>query len=98
MAKWHWLLSAALAAMSSVATVQAQEEDEHARAVDVDEIPAPARDAIREHVGDGYLLEVVEKWQNGELVYAGRIRRPHSDHVTVTVDAAGHILDVKVVR
>ena len=94
MAKWHWLLSAALTAMSSVATVQAQEEDEHARTVDLDEIPAPARGAIREHVRNGILEEVWERWQNGEPVYAGRIRRTGGS-IVVTVDAAGDVLDLR---
>jgi hypothetical protein len=104
MAKWRWMLSAALAAMSTVATVQAQkegqaqEEDENARAVDIEEIPAPARRAIRLHIGTGRLMEVVEKWQNGEPVYAGRITHPHGTHITVTVDAAGDVLDLKVIR
>jgi hypothetical protein len=98
MAKWHWLLSAALVATSSVTTVQAQDEDHHARAVDVDQIPAPARRAIRQHIGVGRLMEVVKKWQNGRPVYAGHISHPHGSHLTVTVDAEGHVLDLKTIR
>jgi hypothetical protein len=94
MAKWHWLLSAALAAMSSVATVQAQEEGENAQTVDIDKIPAPARRAIREHISDGILEEVWETWRNGEPVYSGRIRRKGGP-IVVTVDAAGDVLDLK---
>lgn len=97
MARWRWLLSAALAAsaISSVATVQAQGgEDENGRPVSIDEIPAPARDTISEHVGAGILMEVVEETgQNGEPVYEGRIRHGPR-RLSIWVDAAGNVLDM----
>lgn len=96
MARWCWLLSAALAASMtwSVATAQAQEEDDNAAAVSIDDVPAPVQDAILSHVGAGILAEVVKTTeQNGEPVYKARIR--HDGRViTVRVDASGHVLDV----
>jgi hypothetical protein len=96
MARWRWLLWAALAAsaISSVATVQAEEEYENEAPVSIDELPAPARDAILRHVGAGRLMEVVqETGQGGEPVYEGRIR--HGKRlVTVRVDAAGNTLEI----
>jgi hypothetical protein len=83
------LLSAALAAsvISSVATVQAKGP------VDIDQIPAPARDAIMGHVGAGHLVEVDEETWQGEPAYEGHIRQELRD-VTIWVDAAGNILDL----
>lgn len=99
MARWRWLLSAALAAsamsMSSVATVQAEEEPEDVRPVSIDEIPAPARDAILRQVGTGTLTEVVEvTWHGGEPVYVGRIDQGKRKG-TVWVDAAGNLLEIR---
>ena len=76
MARWRRLLAAALvaSAISSGATVQAQEEVESARPVSIDQIPAPARDAILSQVGSGTLSEVLEATgQSGEPMYVGRI-------------------------
>jgi hypothetical protein len=81
-------------AISSVATVQAEEENENGRPVSIDEIPAPAQNAILEHVRDGRLMEVVEETgPNGEPVYEGRISHG-TRKLTVTVDAAGNVLDL----
>jgi hypothetical protein len=98
MARWRWLLSAALAAsaISSVATVQAEEESENENggAVSIDEIPAPARDAILRHVGSGMLMEVVqETGESGQPVYKGRIRDGERV-ILVWVDAAGNVVDI----
>jgi hypothetical protein len=96
MARWRWLLSAALvaSAISSVATVQAEEENENVRPVSIDEIPAPARDAILREVGIGILTEVVEvTGQSGEPVYVGRITQGKRKG-TVWVDAAGNLLEI----
>jgi hypothetical protein len=96
MARWRWLLSVALAAspISSAATVQADDQNENERPVDIDAIPAPARDAILEHVRTGWLMDVVEETgQSGEPVYEGRIRHPTHD-LTVRVDAAGNVLEI----
>ena len=94
MARWRWLLSAALAAstMSSVATVQAQREDADQRRVTIDEIPAPARDVIMMHVGSGTLMSVaVETGKGGELEYGARIYFG-SYKLILWVDAEGNIL------
>jgi hypothetical protein len=97
MARWRWLLSAALAAsaISSVATVQAEEEgNENERPVSIDEIPAPARDAILRQVGTGILTEVLEETGPGrEPVYEGHIDQGKRKGV-VRVDAAGNILEI----
>jgi hypothetical protein len=96
MARWRWLLSAALAAsaISSVATAQAQEENLNERPVSIDEIPAPARDAILEHVRSGRLMEVVEETgQRGEPVYEGRISQGKRKTM-ILVDAAGNVLEI----
>jgi hypothetical protein len=96
-------MSAALAAsaISSVATVQAEEENaqqkgnETERPVSIDEIPAPARDAILTQVGTGTLMQVVEETAPGaEPVYVGRISLG-TRRVTVRVDAAGNILLIR---
>jgi hypothetical protein len=95
MARWRWLLSAALAASatSNVATVQAEEGSETARAVSIDEIPAPARDAILGHVGTGVLMEVQEETgQGGEHVYEASIKRQGRREHTILVDESGNIL------
>ena len=90
MARWRWLLWAALAAsaISSVATVQANGP------VDIAEIPAPARDAIMRHVGSGTLMEIDEETWQGEPAYEGHIHNEEGD-VTIWVDAAGNILEVE---
>jgi hypothetical protein len=84
---WRWLLSAALAAsaMSSVATVQAKGP------VDIDQIPAPAREAILSHVGAGRLVGVDEETWQGEPAYEAHIQKQLSN-VTIWVDAAGNVL------
>jgi hypothetical protein len=89
MARWCWLLSAALAAsaISSVATAQADGP------VSIEDIPAPARDAILRHVGSGFLMEVVEETSQGEPVYEGRINHAGGE-LTVVVDAAGNTLEI----
>jgi hypothetical protein len=94
MARWRWLLSAALAAsaISSVATVQAEVGDDNGVPVSIDEIPAPARDAIMRHVGTGTLMKVQEATgQGGEPIYGGRIYFGTSKLI-IWVDAAGNIL------
>jgi hypothetical protein len=93
MARWRWFLAAALtaSATSSVATVQAQDQVENERTVSIDDIPAPARDAILNHVTDGMLMQVVEGTQGGQPVYEGRINKG-TRRVTVWVDAAGNVL------
>ena len=96
MARWRWLLTAALAASatSSVATVQAEEANQNERSVSIEEIPAPARDAILEHVRTGTLTSVVETTgQRGEPVYEGRISHG-TRNLTITVDAAGNVLAI----
>jgi hypothetical protein len=99
MARWSWLLSAVLAtsAISSVATVQAQEEEEEnakARPVSIDEIPAPARDAILTQVGTGTVTEVLEvTGLRAQTVYIGRITQGKRKG-TVWVDAAGNLLAI----
>jgi hypothetical protein len=95
--RWRWLLSAALvaSAISSVATVQAQEENENERPVSIDEIPAPARDEIMRQVGTGVLEEVLEETgQGGEPVYEGRINQGKRKGI-VRVDAAGNLLEIR---
>jgi hypothetical protein len=95
MARLGWLVQAALAALaiSSVATVQAKEDNEKQGPVSIDEIPAPAREAILGRVGAGTLMEVVEKTGQNGPVYKGRINRgPY--YLFVTVDAAGNILEL----
>jgi hypothetical protein len=95
MVRWRWLLSAALAAsaISSVATVQAEEEDHDEAAVSIDEIPAPARDTILRHVGAGVLMGVREETgDRGEPVYKAHIRG--SPNLTIWVDAAGNIVQM----
>ena len=97
MARWRWLLTAALAAsaFSCVAPVQAEEENENGRPVSIDEIPAPARDAILRQLGIGTLTEVVEETgQGGERVYEGRIRQGKRRGI-VWVDAAGNLLGIR---
>jgi hypothetical protein len=94
MARWHFLLSAALAAsaISSVATVQAEEVNDTGTPVSIDEIPAPARDAILRHVGAGTLMTVHEgTGQGGEPVYGGRIYFG-TYKLIIWVDAAGNVL------
>jgi len=78
----------AASAISSVATVQAAEGP-----VSIDQIPAPARDAILSHVGAGLLMEVDEETWQGEPAYEGHIRHGDRD-LTIWVDAAGDILEI----
>jgi hypothetical protein len=89
MARWRWLLAAALAAsaISSVATVQAEEEGP----VPIDEIPAPAREAILREASGGVLMKVHYETWSGQPMYEGHIRQGTRD-VIVWVDAAGHVL------
>ncbi|HTQ45866.1 MAG TPA: hypothetical protein VMI75_24090 [Polyangiaceae bacterium] len=103
MARWRWLLAAALVApaISSVATVQAEvataqaeEENVNVRPVSIDEIPAPARDTILSQVGAGTLGEVLEvTGLREEPVYVGRINQGKRKG-TVWVDAAGNLLAI----
>jgi hypothetical protein len=96
MARWRWLLSAALAAsaISSIATAQSEDELTDEGPVPIEEIPAPARDAILREAGGGTLMEVHEEtWQNGKPVYEGHIRQG-TRTVTIWVDAEGNILHV----
>jgi hypothetical protein len=82
----------AASAISSVATVQAAEQSENERPVSIDEIPAPARDAILRHRGAGTLMAVVEDTgQGGEPEYGARIYFG-SYKLIIWVDAAGNIL------
>lgn len=97
MARWRRLLSAGLAAsvISCVATVQPEEENQSEPTFSLGEIPAPARDAIRRHVGSGRLMQVQEETgKNGEPVYKGRIRQGEL-MLTIRVDAAGNILSIR---
>jgi hypothetical protein len=83
----------AASAISSVATVEAQEENETERPVSIEDIPAPARDAILSQVGAGIVTEVVEETRPGrEPVYEGHINQGKRKGV-VRVDAAGNILE-----
>jgi hypothetical protein len=94
MARWRRLLWAALAAsaISCVATVQPEEDNESERTVSIDRIPAAARDAIRKHVGSGRLMQVhMETGPNGKPVYKARISHVGTI-LTIRVDAAGHLL------
>ena len=93
MARWRWLLSVALAAsaISCVATVPEDEQNESEGHVSIGDIPAPARDAILRHVGSGRLMNVVETSERGQPVYRGRISQG-AHQVTIWVDAAGNIL------
>jgi hypothetical protein len=93
-ARWRWLLSAALAAsaISAVATVEAQEADENGGAVSIDEIPAPARAAIQREVGTGWLMGVYEETWHGQPAYRGRIYKG-SRNLSIWVDAEGNILE-----
>jgi hypothetical protein len=99
MASWRWLLSAALAAsaISSVATVQAEEENENEGPVSTDEIPAPALDAILRHVGGGRLMGIQEETgQRGEPEYVGRISQGGraGRQLIIRVDEAGNVLGI----
>jgi hypothetical protein len=88
------LLWAALAAsaISCVATVQPEEENQSERSVSFDEIPAPAHETIRRHVGAGRLMQVQEETgQNGEPVYRARISHGATT-LTIRVDATGNLL------
>jgi hypothetical protein len=97
MASWRWLLSAALvaSATTSVVTVQAEEEIKNEGPVSIDEIPAPARDAILRYVGAGTLTGVLEETsQTGEPVYQGRIMHGKRE-LKIWVDAAGNVVDIR---
>ena len=85
-------------AISSVATVQAEEEDKNEAVLPVDEgpisidqIPAAARETILREAGGGTLMMVHEESWTGEPMYEAHIRQGRTDHI-VWVDAAGHIL------
>jgi hypothetical protein len=96
MARWRWLLSAALAAsaISCVASVPTDEENESEEHVSIREIPAAARNAIQRRVGSGTLMSVVETSQRGQLVYKATIRNgPH--RITVWVDGAGNLVNMQ---
>jgi len=95
LARWRWLLSAALAAsaISSVAAVQAQEGDERGGAISIDDIPAPARDAIQREVGTGWLMDVYEETWHGKPAYRGRIYQQGARNLSIWVDAEGNILE-----
>jgi hypothetical protein len=98
MARWRRLLSAALAAsaISCVATVPAEEENESERAVSIREIPAPSREAILRRAGGGRVMRVQEETgRNGEAVYIGRFIDHAGVPHTIRVDAAGHVLSVR---
>jgi hypothetical protein len=95
MARWRWLLSAALAAsaISSAATVQAQEGNQNNDVpASLDEIPGPARDEIMREVGTGWLMGVEKGTWHGEPSYVGRITKG-SRIVTIRVDAEGNIME-----
>ena len=99
LARWRWLLAAALAASASsgVATVQAQEVNENnLEPVSIDEIPGPARDEIMRQVGVGYLMRVEKGTWRGEPAYGGRIRSG-SRTVTIWVDAEGNIIQRQLI-
>ena len=94
MARWRWLLSAALAAsaISCAAKVQPEAQNDNGAPVTIDEIPAPARDAILRHVGAGTHMTVHEgTGQGGEPVYGGRIYFG-TYKLIIWVDAAGNVL------
>jgi hypothetical protein len=84
------LVSVALVASAiwSVATARAE------GSVDIDQIPAPARSTIQNHIGGGELLEVDEATWQGEPAYEGHIRK-QDRNVTVWVDAAGNLLSIQ---
>jgi hypothetical protein len=94
MARWLWLPWAALAAsaISSVATPQAQAQNE--RSVSLDEIPAPARDAILSQLRGGELGGVVEETRQGEPTYRAGIRHGPR-RLMIVVDAAGNVLSAR---
>ena len=94
MARWRWLLSAALAAsaISSVATLQAQEQNE--RPVSIEDIPAPARDAILSQQRGGQVGEVVEETRDGKPVYKAGIHHGPR-RLIVVVDASGNVLEAR---
>jgi hypothetical protein len=91
--RWRWLLSAALAAstISNIATVQADEESRNDEPVPIDEIPAPAREALLTGAGGGEILEVVQGTRHGQWMYEASVRQGKRV-VTIDVDAAGHLL------
>jgi hypothetical protein len=94
MAGWRRFLWAALAAsaISCVATVQPEEENQSERTVHIDEIPAPAHEAIRRDIGAGRLMQVHEEaGQNGEPVYRARISHG-ATILIIRVDAAGNVI------
>jgi hypothetical protein len=93
MARWRWLLAAALAAsaISCVARVQAEKEDQSEGPIPIDEVPAPARDAILTHAGGGQVMEVHRETWAGQPMYEGHIRQGKREGI-VWVDAEGHVL------
>lgn len=94
MPSWRWLLTTALAAsaIASAAEVQAQDEDQNAHVVSIDEVPAPAREAILREADGGTLMEVHEEtWQKLGPVYEGHFRLGRRE-TFIWVDAAGNVL------
>jgi hypothetical protein len=81
----------AASAISGVVTVQAEEELKDEGPVPIDEIPAPAREAILREASGGTLMMVHQETWTGEPVYEGHIRQGPRD-VIIWVDAAGNIL------
>jgi catalase len=74
MAKWHWLLSAALAAMSSVAMVQAQQEDESNRGNRISRPPLGTAGTVARLTLIGVALATVV----GIFAYLGGWLTPHA--------------------
>jgi hypothetical protein len=93
MAKWRWLLSAALAssAIASVATVQADDDKAGEGPISIDQIPAPAREAIQREAGGGTITMVHKETWSGQPVYEGHIRHGAREGI-IWVDAEGHVL------
>lgn len=93
MARWGWLLSAALvaSAMSSVATVQADDEKADEGPVPIDQIPAPAREAIQREADGGTITMVHKENWAGKPMYEGHFRKGKQDGI-IWVDAEGHVL------
>jgi hypothetical protein len=93
MARWCWLPAAALAvsAISCVARVQTEKEDQSEGPVPIDEIPAPARKAILIHASGGQVMEVHRETWAGEPVYEGHIRTGKREGI-IWVDAEGNVL------
>jgi hypothetical protein len=97
MAKWSWFLIAVLAgsAVSAITTVQAAEEaeeKENEQPVSLDQIPAPAREALlREAAGDP-IVNVVQETEQGQTVYEAHVRRG-GGIIGISVNAKGDVLE-----